>query len=161
MTIGPSPPSVTVRTCLSKRSKKKQSRGSRASWFLNLPEQNETPCIEWGKHLNLITPVFVLHHLCHYPCIATAPSSILTSLRHRWVPSHIPCKIDPEFFGNEISSIAFVPVKHQIAVSVWIYCCLRARPGQDCLAVPLRVLKVDAESKPAGKVFKGGVIRAS
>ena len=94
-----------------------------------------------GKHLNLTTLVFVLHHLCHYPRIATVPSLIQTSLRHRWVPSHIPCQTDPKFFGNRISSIAFVPVKHQTVVWVSIYCCLWARTGQDYLAVPLRMLK--------------------
>lgn len=107
-----------------------------------------------GKHLNLITLVFVLPHLyCSVFNIDQFGAQV--------GPKPHTCQIDPKFFGNRISSIAFVPVKHQTVVWVSIYCCLWARTSQDYLAVPLRVLKVVAESKPAGNVFKGGVIGAS
>lgn len=137
-------------TCLSKRDEKlvnNQWAAGHSVLLFKSPSIVQNPMYLVERYLNLIIPVFVLPHLCHHPYMATPPSLIQASLRHRWVPGHVPCQTDPKLFGNRINSIAFVAAKHQTPISVSNHCCLWARTGQGCLPAPLRVLEVVAESQ--------------
>lgn len=140
MTIGSSPSSVGLwNFSLSKRFEKsannqEQNRG-RAFYFLKLTECHKTRYLA-RKHLSFTTLAFALPYLCHYSGIGYC--SIL-NMEQFPKPHTLPNR--SKDIRNRTSPIAFVPVKHQIMVSVLIYCCLWARTGQDCLAVPLRVLK--------------------
>lgn len=155
MTIGSSPSSVGLwDLSLSKRFEKyannqEQNRG-RAFYFLKLTECHKTRYLV-RKHLSRTTLAFALPYLCHYSGIGYC--SIL-NMEQFPKPHTLPNR--SKDIWNRISPIAFVPVKHQITVSVLIYCCLWARRGQDRLAVPLRVLKVSQL-----EMLSKGVIRTS
>lgn len=155
MTIGSSPSSVGLwDLSLSKRFEKsannQEQNRSRAFYFLKLTECHKTRYLV-RKHLSRTTLAFALPYLCHYSGIGYC--SIL-NMEQFPKPHTLPNR--SKDIWNRISPIAFVPVKHQITVSVLIYCCLWARRGQDRLAVPLRVLKVSQL-----EMLSKGVIRTS